>query len=58
MKGEKGIMFLMLEMIVNYYECLDGSGYFCGIIGEKLSWLVCIMVIVDVYDVMMVDRFY
>ena len=55
-KGEKGITPLMLEMIVNHHERLDGSGYPRGITGEKLSRPARIMAIVDVYDAMTADR--
>ncbi|NMR24812.1 DUF3391 domain-containing protein [Pseudoalteromonas sp. NEC-BIFX-2020_015] len=55
-KGEKGITPLMLDMIVNHHERLDGSGYPRGIEGEKLSRPARIMAIVDVYDAMTSDR--
>lgn len=55
-KGEKGITPLMLDMIVNHHERLDGSGYPRGIVGEKLSRPARIMAIVDVYDAMSSDR--
>ncbi|MGS0534830.1 HD-GYP domain-containing protein [Pseudoalteromonas sp. SaAl2] len=55
-KGEKGITPLMLDMIVNHHERLDGSGYPRGIAGEKLSRPARIMAIVDVYDAMSSDR--
>ncbi|MCQ8878116.1 DUF3391 domain-containing protein [Pseudoalteromonas shioyasakiensis] len=55
-KGEKGITPLMLDMIVNHHERLDGSGYPRGVVGEKLSRPARIMAIVDVYDAMCSDR--
>lgn len=55
-KGEKGITPLMLDMIVNHHERLDGSGYPRGISAEKLSRPARIMAIVDVYDAMSSDR--
>ncbi|MBE0376338.1 MULTISPECIES: HD-GYP domain-containing protein [Pseudoalteromonas] len=55
-KGEKGITPLMLDMIVNHHERLDGSGYPRGLQGEKLSRPARIMAIVDVYDAMTADR--
>tara|TARA_B100002049_G_scaffold232975_1_gene212918 strand:+ start:473 stop:1681 length:1209 start_codon:yes stop_codon:yes gene_type:complete len=55
-KGEKGITPLMLDMIVNHHERLDGSGYPRGITAEKLSRPARIMAIVDVYDAITADR--
>ncbi|KPZ52222.1 HD domain-containing phosphohydrolase [Pseudoalteromonas sp. P1-25] len=55
-KGEKGITPLMLDMIVNHHERLDGSGYPRGITAEKLSRPARIMAIVDVYDALTADR--
>ena len=54
-KGEKGITPLMLDMIVNHHERLDGTGYPRGIAAEKLSRATRIMAIVDVYDALMTD---
>ncbi len=55
-KGEKGISPLMLDMVVNHHERLDGSGYPRGIGAEKLSRPARMMAIVDVYDAMTADR--
>ena len=55
-KGEKGITPLMLDMIVNHHERLDGTGYPRGIAAEKLSRAARMMAIVDVYDAMTADR--
>lgn len=55
-KGEKGITPLMLDMIVNHHERLDGSGYPRGLNAEKLSRPARIMAIVDVYDAITADR--
>jgi HD-GYP domain-containing protein (c-di-GMP phosphodiesterase class II) len=55
-KGVKGITPLMLDMIINHHERLDGSGYPRGINIEKLSRPARIMAIVDVYDAMTADR--
>ncbi|MEL0634024.1 HD domain-containing phosphohydrolase [Pseudoalteromonas carrageenovora] len=55
-KGEKGITPLMLDMIVNHHERLDGSGYPRAIQGNKISRPARIMAIVDVYDAMTADR--
>ena len=55
-KGEKGVTPLILDMIVNHHERLDGSGYPRGITAEKLSRPARIMAIVDVYDALTADR--
>ena len=55
-KGEKGITPLILDMIVNHHERLDGSGYPRGITAEKLSRPARMMAIVDVYDALPADR--
>ncbi|MCF2847535.1 HD-GYP domain-containing protein [Pseudoalteromonas sp. ACER1] len=55
-KGEKGITPLMLDMIVNHHERLDGTGYPRGITAEKLSRPARMMAIADVYDAMTADR--
>ncbi|WP_404341007.1 HD-GYP domain-containing protein [Pseudoalteromonas mariniglutinosa] len=55
-KGEAGITPLMLDMIVNHHERLDGSGYPRGVKGDKLSRPARIMAIIDVYDAMTADR--
>jgi len=55
-KAEKGITPLMLDMIVNHHERLDGNGYPRGIKGDKLSRPARMMAIVDVYDAMTADR--
>lgn len=58
LKAEKGITSLMLDMIVNHHERLDGSGYPRGVTGAELSEAARIMAIVDVYDAMTADRPY
>ena len=55
-KGEKGITPLILDMIVNHHERLDGSGYPRGITAAKLSRPARMMAIVDVYDALTADR--
>lgn len=55
-KNEKGITSLMLDMIVNHHERLDGSGYPRGVNAKDLSRPARIMAIVDVYDAMTADR--
>ncbi|TMP00926.1 phosphodiesterase [Pseudoalteromonas sp. S3260] len=56
LKGGKGITPLMLDMIVNHHERLDGSGYPRGVDGSKLSRPARIIAIVDVYDALTADR--
>lgn len=56
LKGEKKVTPLMLDMIVNHHERLDGSGYPRGIEADKLSRPARIMAIVDVYDAITADR--
>ncbi|SFB82172.1 HD-GYP domain-containing protein [Pseudoalteromonas denitrificans] len=55
-KTQKGVTPVMLDMIVNHHERLDGSGYPRGITGEKLSKAARMMAIVDAYDAMTADR--
>ncbi|GAA61763.1 hypothetical protein P20652_3652 [Pseudoalteromonas sp. BSi20652] len=55
-KGEKGITPLILDMIVNHHEQLDGSGNSPEIQAEKLSRPPLIIAIVNVCDAMTADR--
>ncbi|GAB0111387.1 HD-GYP domain-containing protein [Pseudoalteromonas distincta] len=55
-KNEKGVTSLMVDMIVNHHERLDGSGYPRGVTSKELSKPARIMAIVDVYDAMTADR--
>ncbi|PAJ73263.1 phosphodiesterase [Pseudoalteromonas sp. NBT06-2] len=55
-KGEKGVTPVMLDMIINHHERLDGSGYPRGINEDKLSKTARMMAIVDTYDAMTADR--
>ncbi|EAW27017.1 putative metal-dependent phosphohydrolase, HD region [Alteromonadales bacterium TW-7] len=57
-KEEEGVTPLMLDMIVNHHERLDGSGYPRGVSDQKLSRAARIMAIVDVYDAMTADKLY
>lgn len=45
-------VLLVVWLICVYYEVFDGSGYFDGLCGEFILLGVCIVIIVDVYDVM------
>ncbi len=58
LKGQKHITNMMLEMIVNHHERIDGSGYPRGIDGDKLSREARILNIVDVYSAMIADKPY
>jgi HD-GYP domain-containing protein (c-di-GMP phosphodiesterase class II) len=49
---------ILIDMLVNHHERLDGSGYPLGIGGDKISKLSRITAIVDVYDAMTGDKPY
>jgi len=49
---------VILDMVLNHHERLDGSGYPRGLGEEKLSKLARMIAIVDVYDAMTGDRTY
>ncbi|WP_440055063.1 HD-GYP domain-containing protein [Pseudoalteromonas sp. T1lg65] len=55
-KGEDGITPLMLDMIINHHERLDGTGYPRRIKGDALSTAARMMAIVDVYDAITADQ--
>ncbi|MBQ4832132.1 DUF3391 domain-containing protein [Pseudoalteromonas sp. MMG010] len=55
-KGEEGITPIMLDMIVNHHERLDGSGYPRGLNANKISTPARIMAIVDVFDALTADK--
>ncbi len=57
-KTQKGITPVMLDMIVNHHERLDGSGYPRGLTAEKLKTPARIMAIIDAYSAMTADRLY
>ncbi|MCF6435351.1 HD-GYP domain-containing protein [Pseudoalteromonas sp. MMG022] len=57
-KGEAGITPLIMDMIVNHHERVDGSGYPRGLQGNKISKAARMMAIVDVYDAMTSERPY
>ncbi|MFY8274276.1 HD-GYP domain-containing protein [Pseudoalteromonas sp. SSDWG2] len=58
LKGQKHITSMMLEMVVNHHERLDGSGYPRGISADKLSREARVLSIVDVYAAMIADKPY
>jgi HD-GYP domain-containing protein (c-di-GMP phosphodiesterase class II) len=47
---------IILDMLVNHHERLDGSGYPRGLEKEKISKLSRITAIIDVYDAMTGDK--
>ena len=49
---------IVLDMIVNHHERLDGSGYPRGLEGKKISKLSRITAIIDVYDAITGDKPY
>ncbi|MFY8298406.1 HD-GYP domain-containing protein [Pseudoalteromonas sp. SS15] len=55
-KGESGISPLVMDMILNHHERVDGSGYPRGLSGPKISKPARMMAIVDVYDAMTSER--
>ncbi|MEI5640544.1 MULTISPECIES: HD-GYP domain-containing protein [unclassified Pseudoalteromonas] len=55
-KGEAGITPIMLDMIINHHERLDGTGYPRKIKGDALSTAARMMAIVDVYDAITADQ--
>ncbi|WP_192508491.1 HD-GYP domain-containing protein [Pseudoalteromonas aurantia] len=55
-KGEKGITPIMMDVIINHHERVDGSGYPRRLRGDKVSKAARIMAIIDVYDAMTSDR--
>ncbi|MBR8845831.1 MULTISPECIES: HD-GYP domain-containing protein [unclassified Pseudoalteromonas] len=55
-KGESGITPIMLDMIINHHERLDGTGYPRGIKDDALSTAARMMAIVDVYDAITSDQ--
>lgn len=55
-KGEAGLSKVVMDMIVNHHERLDGSGYPRGLKAEHISKVARIMAIVDVYDAITADR--
>ncbi|MBQ4852476.1 HD domain-containing phosphohydrolase [Pseudoalteromonas sp. MMG012] len=55
-KGEKGITPVMMDVIINHHERVDGSGYPRRLRGVKVSKAARIMAIIDVYDAMTSDR--
>lgn len=53
-----GIFEEVVEVVFLYYERFDGFGYFFKFKGDKIFLFVRIVVVVDVYDVFIVDRVY
>lgn len=49
---------IIMDMLINHHERLDGSGYPRGLKKEKLSKLARITAIIDVYDAITGDKVY
>jgi len=49
---------IIMDMLINHHERLDGSGYPRGMKQDKLSKLARITAIIDVYDAMTADKVY
>jgi HD-GYP domain-containing protein (c-di-GMP phosphodiesterase class II) len=49
---------IIMDMLINHHERLDGSGYPRGLKKEKLSKLARITAIIDVYDAVTGDKAY
>lgn len=52
------VFVLVVEVVLYYYECWDGKGYLQGLQGEVILLLGCIVVVVDYFDVLMMDCCY
>ncbi|WP_286261156.1 HD-GYP domain-containing protein [Thalassotalea atypica] len=57
-KRDKFLDNVIIDMMVNHHERLDGSGYPRGVDKAQLSKLARIIAIVDVYDAMTADKPY
>lgn len=57
-KRDKLLNKVIIDMIVNHHERLDGSGYPRGVDKSELSKLARIIAIIDVYDAMTADKPY
>ncbi|NOU51576.1 HD-GYP domain-containing protein [Pseudoalteromonas sp. JBTF-M23] len=57
-KGEQGITPMIMDMIINHHERIDGTGYPRGLKGLQISKAARMMAIVDVYDAMTSERPY
>lgn len=44
----------VLEIVVCYYEKMDGIGYLCWLVCEQMGLVVWMMVIVDIFEVLIV----
>lgn len=49
---------LLLLVICWYYECWNGQGYLDGFVGENILFMVWIVVVVDIFDVVMMQWVY
>lgn len=57
-KRDKLLNSVIIDMMVNHHERLDGTGYPRGVDKSQLSKLARIIAIVDVYDAMTADKPY
>lgn len=58
LQGSRGLDPDMLDMVVHHHEYLDGSGYPHALTAERLSDLVRIMTISDIFGALMERRVY
>ncbi len=57
-KRDKILNNIIIDIMVNHHERLDGSGYPRGVGKDQLSKLSRIIAIIDVYDAMTADKAY
>lgn len=50
--------WLVVQMVYQYYEYFDGSGYLCQLKGNEIMFGVCILCVVDVVELMVFYWFY
>ncbi|HTO61903.1 MAG TPA: HD domain-containing phosphohydrolase [Bradyrhizobium sp.] len=58
LKQQGGFPLEMLDVVLHHHEFLDGSGYPDGLRGEKISDIVRLITIVDVYSALVEKRAY
>lgn len=58
LRNQKEINTMMLEMVVNHHERIDGTGYPRGVNASKLTREARIMAIIDVYAAMIAQKPY
>ncbi|ESP93624.1 HD-GYP domain-containing protein [Pseudoalteromonas luteoviolacea] len=55
-KEERGVTPLIIDMVVNHHERLDGSGFPRGLEGDRLSKAARVMAIVDTYATLTTEQ--